>query len=650
MIRCPPRYSRSCTEGTLFARGICISTLLFFCRVSTSTVSFCINFGKEKNKKEKCLYFKIKIQTLLPFAQVDRWSDLFDSASFLAAGAYGSVNKTYYKDLDRNVAVKSLQKCNVTSVRKWKNIVREIEIHSAMTHDNCIRMLGPKVVQTRTELYILLELADQDLFDRIVSHGPVTEDIANNLTLQLLSVLHDIHSKGVVHRDIKPENILLSHRGGETTLKLADFGFAKVYSTGLFAATTSGTSHTHSSVGWKGAGTGSHGGHNGYGSFYSINGNEGIVSSQKKVEPTISPQNGGTTTTCQAFSRVPASPVQGAGSAHFSPPPRFLGGKQENGGSGSGSSGGKVADPAYNFFPKETPATAVAIKAKRDPSNGGLTACTPCGTYGFAAPELIESKNRTSTGPQGSHALLKEKYLTGLDVFAAGVVLHIMLTGCEPFPSKSTSVHLRAVKKGLQYNHPIYQKNSREAMDVMSRMLCYEPSQRPSVGAILGDPWLRRRGAAVVAAAARPKGLPPTTPMVAQTQDYGTTAATEPLPSSSSRKGKKQEKSKLVTLQDRGRNSKTPLPKLTVSQKGHIVIYNKIDRSIENLTTPGAGPEVISAMVSGKASGVVMFQQSDDLVGSAPVAGSEQRQPEGGAGSEGEGVSCPAFGMADEVC
>lgn len=35
-----------------------------------------------------------------------------------------------------------------------------------------------------------------------------------------------VHKQGIVHRDLKPENLLLSSSADDTSVRIADFGFA----------------------------------------------------------------------------------------------------------------------------------------------------------------------------------------------------------------------------------------------------------------------------------------------------------------------------------------------------------------------------------------------------------------------------------------
>ena len=75
--------------------------------------------------------------------------------------------------------------------------------------------------------YIVMERLDgKDLFDFISEKGPLSEAMAKELFLQLLTTVIGCHRKGVMHRDIKDENILLDPKTHE--IKLIDFGSAAV--------------------------------------------------------------------------------------------------------------------------------------------------------------------------------------------------------------------------------------------------------------------------------------------------------------------------------------------------------------------------------------------------------------------------------------
>lgn len=56
----------------------------------------------------------------------------------------------------------------------------------------------------------------------------------NEIGVQILSILRDIHTKGIIHRDIKPDNFLfgLNDNLQKPTIYLIDFGFAKCFING----------------------------------------------------------------------------------------------------------------------------------------------------------------------------------------------------------------------------------------------------------------------------------------------------------------------------------------------------------------------------------------------------------------------------------
>ncbi|KAL3309524.1 Serine/threonine-protein kinase dclk3, partial [Cichlidogyrus casuarinus] len=66
-----------------------------------------------------------------------------------------------------------------------------------------------------------------DLFDAITRSVRFSEEVASKMVFDMASALYYLHSRSIMHRDLKPENFLvLRHRDGRVTLKLADFGLA----------------------------------------------------------------------------------------------------------------------------------------------------------------------------------------------------------------------------------------------------------------------------------------------------------------------------------------------------------------------------------------------------------------------------------------
>ena len=77
-----------------------------------------------------------------------------------------------------------------------------------------------------------------ELFDRIVEKELYNEKEAADVIRPVVDAIRcklyknwlDCHSMGVVHRDLKPENILYTTPDPDATVKISDFGVAKVIS------------------------------------------------------------------------------------------------------------------------------------------------------------------------------------------------------------------------------------------------------------------------------------------------------------------------------------------------------------------------------------------------------------------------------------
>lgn len=97
---------------------------------------------------------------------------------------------------------------------------------------------------------------------------------------------------------------------------------------------------------------------------------------------------------------------------------------------------------------------------------------TACGSPCYAAPEMIEGKNRYE-------AIM-------VDIWSCGVILYAMLCGCLPFEDPETS---KLYQKILSGEYKIPKSLSEEAKDLLSKILTVDPSKRFRIEEIRKHKW-----------------------------------------------------------------------------------------------------------------------------------------------------------------
>eukprot|EP00296_Roombia_truncata_P000103 JP435763.1.p1 GENE.JP435763.1~~JP435763.1.p1 ORF type:complete len:340 (+),score=101.43 JP435763.1:1-1020(+) len=150
---------------------------------------------------------------------------VYDIKEVLGSGTFATVKKGIHKKTGENVAIKIIDKANLGDMEE--SLKTEVDVMKSVSHPNIICLKD--IFETSDKLYLVLELVTGgELFDRIVAKGSYSEKEASNLIARVLEALQYLHQKGIVHRDLKPENLLYASPAEDASIKLADFGLAKM--------------------------------------------------------------------------------------------------------------------------------------------------------------------------------------------------------------------------------------------------------------------------------------------------------------------------------------------------------------------------------------------------------------------------------------
>ncbi|KAJ1678837.1 MAPK-activated protein kinase Srk1 [Spiromyces aspiralis] len=105
----------------------------------------------------------------------------------------------------------------------------------------------------------------------------------------------------------------------------------------------------------------------------------------------------------------------------------------------------------------------------------GVGTHTPCGTVGYAAPEVVRD----------------ELYTKAVDMWAIGCVLYTMLCGFPPFYDDDIHVLTRKVARGeYSFLSPWWDDISPDARDLVSHLLELDPRKRYTVDDFFRHPWI----------------------------------------------------------------------------------------------------------------------------------------------------------------
>jgi eukaryotic-like serine/threonine-protein kinase len=159
----------------------------------------------------------------------------------IARGGMGNVYLAERSDgqFRRKAAIKILRR-ELTSEHHVKMFYEEREILSSLEHPNIARLYDGGIADGRP--YLVMEYVEGEPVSSYCSKESCTFENRMDLFRQMCDAVKYAHRNLVVHRDLKPDNILVTR---DSTVKILDFGIAKVLDTEMIHGNTGNEDDGH---------------------------------------------------------------------------------------------------------------------------------------------------------------------------------------------------------------------------------------------------------------------------------------------------------------------------------------------------------------------------------------------------------------------
>lgn len=161
----------------------------------------------------------------------------YDIIRLLGRGGMGTVYEAQRLSDRTRVAVKAVSPAFAGAPAQVERFLREARILCQLRHKHIVSFL--EMGEAAGVLFFAMEFVEgTDAADILDKQGPFSVRTAVRILCQVLSALAHAHEVGYVHRDIKPGNILVAREGDRYSVKVADFGLARIYQSSQLSGLT----------------------------------------------------------------------------------------------------------------------------------------------------------------------------------------------------------------------------------------------------------------------------------------------------------------------------------------------------------------------------------------------------------------------------
>lgn len=146
----------------------------------------------------------------------------------IGKGGMGVVYKAEQAMIKRIVALKVLRRDVVRDETSVKRFLNEARATASLESQHTVTLLDFGVTRDGL-LYYTMELMKGQALSRLIKkEAPLDYKRAARLMVQVCDSLEEAHENNILHRDIKPDNIFVTIKRGKESVRVLDFGIAKI--------------------------------------------------------------------------------------------------------------------------------------------------------------------------------------------------------------------------------------------------------------------------------------------------------------------------------------------------------------------------------------------------------------------------------------
>jgi serine/threonine protein kinase len=147
----------------------------------------------------------------------------------IGSGGFGAVFKATHLGLNRPIAVKVFKPIpgndSANAVERFK--LEGISV-ARLNHPNIINVIDSGISHEGIAYLVMELLQGHTLYDEVSRKRPLPLRRCIQVLVPVCQALAEAHRNGIIHRDIKPSNIFINRNVEGETVKVVDFGTAKL--------------------------------------------------------------------------------------------------------------------------------------------------------------------------------------------------------------------------------------------------------------------------------------------------------------------------------------------------------------------------------------------------------------------------------------